>query len=61
MQRETQEARRAYKRPVPKREACFQVLDRIRDRLPEVPLEAVERDVAQAVAVVRAADSEGGA
>ena len=44
-----------YEQLVAEREARFQVLDRIRERLPDVPPEQVERDVAQAVAAVRAA------
>ncbi len=50
-----------YERLIAEREARFQVLDRIRARLPEVPPEEVERDVAEAIAAVRAADAEGGA
>lgn len=61
MRREAQEARRTYKRSVPKQEACFQVLDRIREQRPEVSPEEVEQDVAQAVAAVRAADVESDA
>ncbi len=44
-----------YERLVAEREARFRVLERIRARLPEVPPEEVERDVAEAVAAVRAA------
>ena len=47
-----------YKRLIAEREARFRVLDRIRGRLPEVPPEEVERDVAEAVAAVRAGDAE---
>jgi hypothetical protein len=43
-----------YERLIAEREARFRVLDRIRGRLPEVPPEEVERDVAEAVAAVRA-------
>jgi prevent-host-death family protein len=50
-----------YERLIAEREARFQVLDRIREQLPEVPAEEVERDVAEAVAAVRAADAEDGA
>ena len=50
-----------YERLIAEREARFQVLDRIRERLPEMPVEEAERDVAEAVAAVRAADAEGGA
>jgi prevent-host-death family protein len=48
-----------YERLVSEREARFTVLDRIRSRLPDVPLEQVEADVAEAIAAVRAADAEG--
>jgi prevent-host-death family protein len=44
-----------YQRLVAEREARFQVLERIRSRLPEVPVEEVEQDVAEAIAAVRAA------
>ncbi len=50
-----------YERLVAEREARFQVLDRIRSRLPDVPQEEVEQDVAEAIAAVRAADAAGGA
>jgi prevent-host-death family protein len=44
-----------YQQFVAEREARFQVLDHIRGRLPDVPPEEVEQDVAEAVAAVRAA------
>ena len=50
-----------YQRIVTEREARFQILDRIRSRLPEISAEEVERDVAAAIAAVRAADAESGA
>lgn len=50
-----------YERLVAEREARFAVLERIRARLPEVPEEEVERDVAEAVAAVRAARRAAGA
>ena len=52
-----------YERLVAEREARFQVLDRIRDRAPDVPPEEVEQDVAEAVAAIRAraADAQSGA
>lgn len=50
-----------YERLVAEREARFQVLDRIRSRLPQVAPGEVERDVAEAIAAARAADAEGGA
>jgi len=43
-----------YERLIAERETRLQVLDRIRGRLPEVPPEEVERDVAEAVEAVRA-------
>jgi len=48
-----------YERLMAEREARFQVLERIRDRLPDVSAEEVERDVAAAIAALRAADAEG--
>ncbi len=47
-----------YERLIAEREARFQVLDRIRGCLPEVPPEEVERDVAEAVAAIRVAPTE---
>jgi len=49
-----------YERLMAEREARFQVLERIRERLPDVSAEEVERDVAAALAALRAADAEGG-
>jgi hypothetical protein len=46
-----------YQQLIAEREARFQVLDRVRDRLPDVPPEEVERDVAEAIAAVRAEDT----
>ena len=43
------------------REARFQVLDRIRDRAPELSAAEAERDVAEAIAAVRATHVESGA
>ena len=43
-----------FERLIAEREARFQVLDRIRSRVPEAPLEEVEQDVAEAIAAVRA-------
>ena len=42
-----------YERLVAERRARFEVLDRIRSRLPEIPLEKIDKDVADAVAKVR--------
>ncbi len=49
-----------YQRLVAEREIRFQVLDRIRSRLPDLPREEVEQDVAEAIAAVRKADVAGG-
>jgi prevent-host-death family protein len=46
-----------YQRIVSERETRFQILDNIRSRMPNVPIEEVEQDVAEAVAAVRAADA----
>lgn len=43
-----------YERLIAEREARFQVLDRIRSRLPNMPLDEVEQDVAEALTAVRA-------
>jgi prevent-host-death family protein len=48
-----------YERLVAEREARFQVLDRVRERLPQVPDEEVEADVAEAVGAVRAGHVAG--
>jgi prevent-host-death family protein len=42
-----------YEQFVAEREARFEILDRIRERLPAVPVEEVEQDVAEALASVR--------
>lgn len=42
-----------YEQLLAEREARFQVLDRIRNRLPDVSPEEVERDVDEAIASVR--------
>ena len=49
-----------YERLMAEREARFEVLNRIRERLPELSPEEVEQDVAEAIAAVRAAGAEGG-
>ena len=46
-----------YETLVAEREARFQVLDRIRSRLPEIPDEQIEKDVSQAIDAVREADA----
>ena len=48
-----------YEQLVAEREARFQVLDRIRMRLPDIPEEEIERDVNQAIAEVRANRAAG--
>jgi prevent-host-death family protein len=42
-----------YRRLIAEREARFQVLDDIRRQVPDVPIEEVEQDVAEAIAAVR--------
>lgn len=42
-----------YERLVAEREARFQVLDRIRSKLPEIPGEEAEKDVSQAIDALR--------
>ena len=42
-----------YRQLVAEREARFQILDKIRHRLPDLPIEEVEQDVAEAIAAVR--------
>jgi prevent-host-death family protein len=44
-----------YQRLVSEREARFQILDEIRSRMPNIPMEEVEQDVAEAIAAVRTA------
>jgi prevent-host-death family protein len=46
-----------YQQLVAERDARFEVLERIRGRLPEVAPEEVDRDVSQAISAVRAAES----
>ena len=50
-----------YHQLVAEREARFQILDRVRSRLPDVPEEEVERDVAEAIAAVRLDRAQSGA
>ena len=45
-----------YEQLIAEREARFQVLDRIRSRLPEKTLEEVQQDIDQAIAAVRASN-----
>lgn len=46
-----------YERLIAERETRFQVLERIRERLPNVPPEEVTQDVSEAIAAVRHADA----
>ncbi len=46
-----------YRQLIAEREARFQVLDEIRHRLPDLSVEEVEQDVAEAIAAVRTADA----
>jgi prevent-host-death family protein len=48
-----------YEQLMAEREARFQVVDRIHDRLPEYSVEEVQQDVAEAVAAVRADAARG--
>jgi hypothetical protein len=48
-----------YQQLVAEREARFQVLQRIRSRLPQIPAEEVDQDVAEAVTAVRGTNAEG--
>lgn len=48
-----------YEQLVAEREARFQVLDRIRLRLPDFPEEEIERDVNQAMAELKAKRASG--
>ena len=48
-----------YEQAIAERETRFQVLDRIRSRVPEVPAEEVAQDVAEAIEAVRATHAQG--
>jgi prevent-host-death family protein len=50
-----------YQQLIAEREARFQILDRVRSRVPDVPEEEVERDVAEAIAAVRLDRAQSGA
>lgn len=47
-----------YQQVIAEREVRFQVLDRIRDRLPDVPADEVAQDVAEAIKAVRASNAQ---
>jgi prevent-host-death family protein len=49
-----------YQQLIAEREARFQILDEIRRRLPDLPVEEVEQDVAEAIAAVRSTDATRG-
>ena len=49
-----------YNRLVAEREARFQAMDHIRNRLPDVPAETVEKDVAEAIDAIRASNAARG-
>ena len=48
-----------YQQVIAEREARFQVLDRIRSRVPDIPEEEVARDVAEAIEAVRSSVAQG--
>lgn len=48
-----------YERMIAEREARFQILDEIRQRLPEISDEELERDIREALEAVRGADAKG--
>lgn len=48
-----------YERLIAERRARFEVLDRIRSRLPEVSDEEIGKDISKAITKVRAADASG--
>ena len=48
-----------YQRLVAERRARFEVIDRIRSRLPDKTAEEIERDVAAAIEEVRGTDASG--
>jgi prevent-host-death family protein len=47
-----------YQQVIAEREARFQVLDRIRDRLPDVPADEIAQDVAKAIKAIRATNAQ---
>jgi prevent-host-death family protein len=48
-----------YNRLIAEREARFRILEHIRSRLPDASLEEIQRDVAEAIATVRASSASG--
>lgn len=49
-----------YERLVAERRARFEVLDTIRSRLPDIPPEQIDRDIANAISKVREKRAESG-
>ena len=50
-----------YNQLVAERDARFQVLDRVRSKLPDIPGEEIEEDVRKAIRAVRAGNAARGA
>ena len=48
-----------YEQMIAEREALFQVVDRLKERVPDLPEEEVIEDVSEAVAAVRASRNAG--
>jgi prevent-host-death family protein len=48
-----------YQQVIAERKVRFQVLDRIRNRLPDVPIDEIAEDVAEAINAVRATNAQG--
>lgn len=46
-----------YEQLIAEREERFQVLDRVRGKLPEIPEEEIEQDINQAIDALRAGDA----
>jgi len=49
-----------YEQLIAEREERFQVLDRVRSKLPEIPEEEIEQDINQAIDALRAGDAASG-
>ena len=49
-----------YEQLIAEREERFQVLDRVRGKLPEIPEEEIEQDINQAIDALRAGDAASG-
>jgi prevent-host-death family protein len=48
-----------YEQMIAEREALFQVVDRLKERVPDLPEEEVIEDVSEAIAAVRASRNAG--